>query len=154
MNEIMVPPVPALPGSHRFCFGCGKPIHVSALACPHCGAQAETAAANRTGAVALRGREVFCWACGSAINAAAPLCPTCGAPQGRMQPQATKSRIAAALLAIFLGGLGVHKFYLGRPVQGIFYVLFCWTFIPAILGFIAAVIYLCSSATKFARKYD
>lgn len=34
-------------------------------------------------------------------------------------PQATpKSKIAAALLAFFLGGLGVHNFYLGKTGRG------------------------------------
>ena len=34
-----------------------------------------------------------------------------------MQP--TKSKIAAGILAILLGGLGIHKFYLGYIVPGI-----------------------------------
>lgn len=33
--------------------------------------------------------------------------------------QYEKSKIAAALLALFLGGLGVHKFYLGYTTQGL-----------------------------------
>ncbi len=102
------------------------------------------------------GHEVFCRACGRPINAAAPLCPGCGAPQGRAAGQGEvgdKSRIAAALLAILLGGLGVHKFYLARPFQGLLYLVFCWTFIPAIIGFIEGIAYLCMSDTGFARKY-
>ncbi len=31
----------------------------------------------------------------------------------------SKSKIAAGLLAIFLGGLGIHKFYLGYPLQDV-----------------------------------
>lgn len=64
-----------------------------------------------------------------------------------------KSRIAAALLAFFLGGFGVHKFYLGRIGWGILYLLFCWTFIPALVAFIEFIIYLCMSDEDFARKY-
>ncbi|WP_218966776.1 TM2 domain-containing protein [Snodgrassella alvi] len=37
----------------------------------------------------------------------------------------TKSRIVAALLAFFLGGLGIHKFYLNQNLQGILYLVFC-----------------------------
>lgn len=64
-----------------------------------------------------------------------------------------KNRIVAALLAIFLGGLGAHKFYLGKPVQGILYLIFCWTFIPAFIGFIEGIVYLASSDESFARNY-
>ena len=45
-------------------------------------------------------------------------------------------RIAFALFAIFLGGIGVHKFYVKEHGWGIIYLLFCWTYIPAILGII------------------
>lgn len=64
-----------------------------------------------------------------------------------------KNRIIAAVLAFFLGGLGVHKFYLGRIGWGIVYLLFCWTFIPSIVAFIEFIIYLCTSDEDFARKY-
>ena len=46
------------------------------------------------------------------------------------------------LLALFLGGLGVHEFYAGKTGLGILYLLFCWTFIPAIIALIEAIIAL------------
>ncbi|MCV5990326.1 NINE protein, partial [Escherichia coli] len=55
--------------------------------------------------------------------------------------------------AFFLGGLGAHKFYLGKVGQGFLYLIFCWTFIPAIVAFIEFFIYLCTSDEDFARKY-
>jgi len=64
-----------------------------------------------------------------------------------------KSKIAAGILAMILGGIGVHKFYLGKPFQGIMSLLFCWTGIPAFIGFIEGIIYLTSSDEKFAYKY-
>ena len=64
-----------------------------------------------------------------------------------------KSRVAAILLAFFLGGFGVHKFYLGRVGQGILYLLFFWTFILAILAIIEMIIYICTNDEDFARKY-
>lgn len=45
-----------------------------------------------------------------------------------------KDRTAAILLALFLGGFGAHRFYLGDMI-GIIYVVFCWTFIPSIVAF-------------------
>ena len=64
-----------------------------------------------------------------------------------------KNRVVAAVLAFFLGGFGIHKFYLGQIGWGIVYLIFCWTFIPAFVAFIEFIIYLCTSDEDFARKY-
>ena len=58
----------------------------------------------------------------------------------------------AGLLGIFLGGIGVHKFYLGKIGMGILYVCLCWTGIPAIVGCIEGIIYLCSNDENFQLK--
>jgi len=102
----------------------------------------------RDAAVALG---AFCFACGQAIDARAEICPKCGVRQKRAT--GTKSRGSAALLAFFLGGIGIHKFYLGRPFQGIIYLLFFWTLIPGIIAFIEFIVYLCMSDESFAAKY-
>ena len=47
-----------------------------------------------------------------------------------------KSTTTAVVLALFLGGLGAHHFYLNKTGLGILYVVFCWTFIPAIIALI------------------
>lgn len=64
-----------------------------------------------------------------------------------------KSKVAAGILAIFLGGIGVHKFYMGKIGMGILYLLFCWTGIPACVGFIEGIIYLCSNDENFQLKH-
>ena len=63
-----------------------------------------------------------------------------------------KSKTAAGVLALLLGGIGIHKFYLGKVGMGIVYILFCWTGIPAILGLIEGIVYLCSSDENFQLK--
>ncbi len=63
-----------------------------------------------------------------------------------------KSKVAAGVLAILLGTFGVHKFYLGSPIKGILYILFFWTYIPAIIGFIEGIIYLTQSEHNFQVK--
>lgn len=63
-----------------------------------------------------------------------------------------KNKTTAGLLAIFLGGFGIHKFYLGKIGMGILYLLFCWTYIPSIVGFIEGIIYLCSNDENFQLK--
>lgn len=64
-----------------------------------------------------------------------------------------KSKITAGVLALILGGLGIHKFYLGNVGMGILYLLFCWTYIPCIIGLIEGIIYLTSNDHNFQIKH-
>jgi TM2 domain-containing membrane protein YozV len=50
--------------------------------------------------------------------------------------QARKDEVLGVIFALFLGCFGIHHFYLRRNGLGILYLLFCWTGITAILGFI------------------
>ena len=59
----------------------------------------------------------------------------------------------AVVLVLLFGGLGFHKFYLGKPVQGIFYILFFWTLIPSIIAFIELIIYLLIPEEQFPARY-
>ena len=36
--------------------------------------------------------------------------------------------------------------------MGILYLIFCWTGIPAVIGFIEGIIYLCSNSENFQLK--
>jgi TM2 domain-containing membrane protein YozV len=60
-------------------------------------------------------------------------------PQAIFQMQyesVRRDEVVGILLALFLGGFGVHHFYLRRTGLGILYVCFSWTPVPWILGFI------------------
>jgi TM2 domain-containing membrane protein YozV len=86
------------------------------------------------------------------MNAAA----TAATVQPGAQPQyqrAPKDKTIAILLALFLGGLGAHKFYLGQAGLGILYLVFCWTFIPAVIALIEAIVYACTDEQSFHQKY-
>lgn len=99
---------------------------------------------------------VFCRGCAKEIHESAQTCPGCGAPQRSASASGNgngPSRTTAAIFALLFGGLGVHKFYLGQTGMGILYLLFCWTFIPAIVAFVEGIIYLTKSDQEFAAKY-
>ena len=93
----------------------------------------------------------YCQDCGGVISRRAEICPLCGV---RQFTASGKNKVTAALFGIFLGSFGVHKFYLGKPVQGIVYLIFCWTFIPAVVGFIEGLVYFSMSDQHFRQKYD
>lgn len=73
-----------------------------------------------------------------------------------------KSKIAASLLAFFLGVLGVHKFYLGCNKAGII-MLLCFfpgmflfgipTIIVGVIAFVEFIIYIVKSDQEFEDTY-
>ncbi len=87
----------------------------------------------------------FCQHCGNRIPKAAVICTACGCQVQAMQtntpnivvnnnnanmnqninahPGRQKDKWAAFLLCFFFGWLGAHKFYEGKPIMGILYLL-------------------------------
>jgi TM2 domain-containing membrane protein YozV len=65
-----------------------------------------------------------------------------------------KNRIVAAVLAFFVGGFGVHKFYLGKTFQGIIYLIFSMTFIPFFIGVVEAIQLFTMTDDDFDAKYN
>lgn len=106
----------------------------------------------------------ICLRCGTQDSSGGNFCSQCGNRLGQPQhahrpdqllPQGDrKDRLVAALLALLLGGLGIHHFYLGNPILGIIYLLFCWTFIPAIVSLIEGIVFLCTSPASFDARYN
>ena len=89
-----------------------------------------------------------CETCGAAVHAKAEICPSCGVRQ-----RTPVSKSALLLLTFFLGGIGAHKFYLGKYWQGALYLLFCWTYLPALAALVEFVIYAFTSSERLDEKY-
>jgi TM2 domain-containing membrane protein YozV len=64
----------------------------------------------------------YCHACGSVIDAMAVVCPRCGvmqsAPPALYGSQSEKRILPAALLCMFIGVFGAHRFYAGKVGTG------------------------------------
>jgi len=52
------------------------------------------------------------------------------------------NKILYSALSFFLGGLGVHKFFVNKTGLGLLYLLFCWTGIPGVVGMVEGVLTL------------
>ena len=88
--------------------------------------------------------EIRCTQCQQLITLSHIVCPCCQYAQGLdalggIDPNIDfKSQKLAIWFSLLLGGLGIHKFYLEQHLYGIFYLLFCWTLIPTIIGWVDA----------------
>lgn len=135
----------------KFCQNCGAPLKEGAKFCMNCGMKEQQEIP----------KAAFCPNCGASIPAGATFCASCGVnlagnPNPNPNPNANasvpagqqKSKLAAGLLGIFLGGLGIHNFYLGQNKRGLTQLLVsCLTcgigaFPMQIWGLVEGVFYL------------
>lgn len=65
-----------------------------------------------------------------------------------------KDKNVAGILALFFGGLGIHRFYLGQTGLGIFYLFFFWFPIMWIVGLIDAIAFFSMDKENFDYKYN
>jgi TM2 domain-containing membrane protein YozV len=67
-------------------------------------------------------------------------------------PSSTKSKTTSSLLAFFLGIFGIQFFYLDLWGWGIFSILFCWTYIPFLVGIVLGIQWHLMSEKEFQHK--
>lgn len=65
-----------------------------------------------------------------------------------------KDKSTTILLALLLGMLGVHRFYLGHYWRGALFLLFAITLIPILFVIIDIIMFLVMSDEKFDKKYN
>lgn len=87
----------------------------------------------------IKENENFCSKCGNNINQTENIQST--------QTQQGKSKIAAGLLGVFLGGFGIHNFYLGYTSKGVAQILVTIVTcgIGSLWGFIEGIMILAGS---------
>lgn len=118
-----------------FCKNCGQPyVTDEAVICVKCGTKKGVG-------------ENYCPNCGQPTQPGGQVCLNCGIALNGTG-FGGKSKVAAGLLAIFLGVFGVHNFYLGYTgkaiAQLLITVLTCGlgAFISSIWGFIEGIMIL------------
>lgn len=136
--------------NENVCPQCGAPIEPGATECKFCGERFAQQQANRQFSQAAPQQTVYAQPQPQVVIQQAPPQPAYVTAINPAWP--IKSKVAAGLLGIFFGGIGIHKFYLGKIGMGILYLCFCWTGIPEIVGFIEGIIYLCSNDENFQLK--
>lgn len=125
------------------CSNCGKSVSVSAVVCPSCG-------------VPPRKEHKYCHNCGESVQSNQVICVHCGVG---LVVQSSKSKTTAGLLGIFLGALGIHKFYLNYNTEGIIMLLVSvltlgfGAIVMEIIGLIEGIIYLSKSDEDFDMTY-
>lgn len=65
-----------------------------------------------------------------------------------------KDKNAAGILALFLGWLGFHRFYLGQTGLGVVYLMFCWFPLIWLIAFIDAISIFSMDQQRFDDKYN
>lgn len=130
-----------------FCRNCGKEVNADAATCPSCGANPKT-------------EKKFCPGCGAATTPEETACSKCGASLTAGAAAAgEKSKMVAGLLGIFIGSLGIHKFYMGYKKEGLIMLLVtlltCGTGggIMCVIGLIEGIMYLTKSDEEFEQIY-
>ncbi len=117
--------------------------------CKNCGNQMDDIAAICVKCGVKKGDGFnFCQNCGQPTAVGMQFCTSCGAALNNVVPGAEqKSRIAAGILGVILGSIGIHNFYLGNNSRGVLQIVLTAVTCGAagLWGFIEGIMILCGS---------
>lgn len=126
-----------------YCRNCGNEVSEKAIMCVSCGTPPKSGT-------------TYCHNCKAETSENAIVCMKCGVGlQDESKPSKNSSfsnhnnveskRVAAGILALTLGGIGIHKFYLGYNSAGIMHIILALVITPIItaitLGFGAFIMF-------------
>lgn len=136
-----------------FCSHCGSEIKDGAAFCPKCGKpmkEAAPAASMQAAPQVQPANNSY----QSNPNPGYTYTPNPGSQDPYNNPQqpprkSSRSKVAAGLLGIFLGGFGVHNFYLGKTSRGVAQIIVSLVTcgVGSIWGFIEGILCLCGNYT-------
>jgi TM2 domain-containing membrane protein YozV/ribosomal protein L40E len=169
------------------CQDCNAKISRRAQTCPKCGSPTGTGdsmdfgglsmhqaapvmaappfmqlAAQQASNVPARPGQKFCSSCGAPHNANQAICLKCGVAikggAGGGTSNGNKTKATAGVLALLLGGLGIHHFYHGSWGRGLLFILMLLFgigfIVNPILALIEAIIIFSMSEEKYNLKYN
>ena len=100
-----------------------------------------------------------CTECSQEIAPGLVSCPQCHTAQGfeafaGVDPNIRiKNQKLAIWFGLLFGCFGVHKFYLGQYGMGSLYLVFSWTLVPMIVGWVDAIRTMKMSSFNFEQRY-
>lgn len=125
---------PTKKGETKFCKYCGEQIDKECVVCPKCGKQIEELKGNSDKNIIINNNN----------NVSAAASAAVGGPGNWISP---KSRLVTLLLCFFLGGIAIHRFYVGKIGTGILMILLMFTGIGEIWLFIDFLMIIFGSFT-------
>lgn len=117
-----------------YCKQCGEGVNPNQAICVKCGTK-------------VGDGNMYCANCGKTIDSAASVCLNCGFAVKGKDDLNGQNKMVLAVVALLLGGFGIHNFMLGETKKGVVKLLLCWTGISSIIAIIDAI-------KLFTDKYE
>lgn len=117
-----------------YCKQCGENVNPNQAICIKCGTK-------------VGDGNNYCSNCGKSIDSSASVCLNCGFAVKSKDDLNGQNRMVLAVVALLIGGFGIHNFMMGESKKGIVKILLCWTGISSIIALIDAI-------KLFTDKYE
>lgn len=122
-----------------YCKSCGESINSGQAICIKCG-------------VKVGDGNSFCANCGETISSTADVCLNCGFAVKR-NSTIDDNKMILGIVALVVGGIGIHNFMMGETKKGIVKILLCWTGISSIIALVDAIKIFTDKYTVDSDKY-